>query len=201
MSDPRRPEDPSLAPAPSEPAGARDEPARQRTANGADPDELAFGPSGYLPERASKRARKIVLRSPLGAQWIMASLVAGLVVLIAGVLLLSRGDAPPPDPWVPVGPVGAVGDASHHGDLDALLVAAGGRVRAFADATGVSYCPQSRRLEADDGRVWSLTGRGFDDAASLDEHPTRIHENTVYVDPTERRPGPSPTSDAAEPAC
>ncbi|MTV26636.1 hypothetical protein FTX61_14610 [Nitriliruptoraceae bacterium ZYF776] len=28
-----------------------------------------FGPSGYLPERASKRARKIVLRAPLGLQW------------------------------------------------------------------------------------------------------------------------------------
>jgi hypothetical protein len=52
-------------------------------------------------------------------------------------------------------------------------VAAGGRVRAFAEADDVRYCAASNRLEADDGRVWSLTGRGFGGVASLEEHPTR----------------------------
>jgi hypothetical protein len=166
-----------------------------------DPDAPEFGPSGYLPERAAKRARKIVLRAPLGLQWVIASVVAGAVVVVAGVLFLQRSAEPPVAPWVEVGPVEAVRPASFEPDLEVLLVAAGGRVRAFADAADVRYCAASNRLEADDGRVWSLTGRGFADVPSLDEHPTLLQDGRVYVDPTVATPAPAPTSDPADPAC
>ena len=163
-------------------------------------DRPEFGPSGYLPERASKRARKIVLRSPLGAQWIVASVIAGLVVLVAGVLYLQRSGDAPAAPWQPVSPVEELAASAPLDDLDAVAVNAGGRVRVFADAEGVAYCPASNRLE-DGTQVWNLTGRGLDGAPSLAEHPTLVHDGTVYVDPTRTRPGPDPADDPATPAC
>ncbi|MEX2549968.1 MAG: hypothetical protein WD638_07065 [Nitriliruptoraceae bacterium] len=164
-------------------------------------DGLEFGPSGYLPERASKRARKIVLRSPLGLQWVVASLVAGLVVVVAGVLFLQRSGAPPAEPWVPAARLAELGSAHVVEDLDVLLVPGAGRIRAFATADDISYCEASNRLESPDGEVWSLTGRGLGGAPSLDEHPTRIQDDTVYVDPTVRAPGPDASDERAEPGC
>jgi hypothetical protein len=161
----------------------------------------SFGPSGYLPERAAKRARKIVLRAPLGVQWIVASVLAGVVVVVAGVLFLQRSGDPPPAPWQPVGTLEEVAPTQVVADLEALVVAAGGRVRAFADADEVRYCAESNRLEASDGRVWNLTGRGFGGTDSLAEHPTHVQDGVVYVDPTRTVPGPPPSTDPAEPAC
>lgn len=164
------------------------------------PERPEFGPSGYLPERASKRARKIVLRAPLGMQWIVASVLAGLLVVVAGGLYLQRRDDPPPAPWAAVGDVDDLADSQPLAELDALLVAAGGRVRAFAEADGVAYCTASNRLE-DGTRVWSLTGRGLGGAPSLGEHPTLVHDGIVYVDPSRTVPGPTPSGEPAEPAC
>ncbi len=165
----------------------------------ADPE---FGPRGYLPERASKRARKIVLRAPLGVQWILASLVAGLVVVVAGVLLLTRGGAAPGPPFVEVGPVADVaGTVTFDEQLDLLLVGLGGRVRAFDAPAEVDYCPASRRLESPDGRVWSLTGRGTGGESSFAEHPTATSDGLLYVDPTASVPPPSPTADAVPAGC
>jgi hypothetical protein len=165
------------------------------------PPDPSFGPSGYLPERAAKRARKIVLRAPLGLQWVIASAVAGVVVVVAGVLFLQRGGDPPPPPWRAVGTVADVAPTSALADLDALVVAAGGRVRAFAEADDVAYCAASNRLEASDGRVWLLTGRGLGGTTSLDEHPTLVQDGVVYVDPTRTTAGPAPSADPATPAC
>jgi hypothetical protein len=166
------------------------------------PDERPeFGPSGYLPERASKRARKIVLRAPLGLQWPIAALVAGLVVVLAGVLFLRGGDAPPPEPWVAVGEVADIGASRSLEDLDVLLVGAGGRLRAFADAAEVGYCEPTNRLEAPDGRVWSLTGRGLGGTPSLDEHPSLVQDGTAYLDPSRTVPGPPGSDDTVETGC
>lgn len=181
---------------PPPPAGAPDDPAR-----GSADTSPEFGPSGYLPARAAQRARKIVLRAPLGAQWIVGAVVAGLVVVIAGVWFLVTSSDPPPEPWVGVGEVAEVGDAAHDPELAALLVGAGGRIRAFAEATDVSYCEASNRLEAPDGRIWSLTGRGLGGTASLEEHPTLVQDGVLYVDPTRTHTGPSPSEEPAEPSC
>jgi hypothetical protein len=172
------------------------------TGNPLPPDERPeFGPSGYLPERASKRARKIVLRAPLGLQWPIAAVVAGLAVIVAGVLFLRSGDAPPPEPWVAVGEVADIGAAQVVEDLDVLLVGAGGRLRAFAEAGGVGYCEPNNRLETADGRVWNLTGRGLGGTASLAEHPSVVHDGTAYLDPSRTVDGPDPSDEPAEPGC
>jgi hypothetical protein len=166
------------------------------------PDERPdFGPSGYLPERASKRARKIVLRAPLGLQWPIAAAVAGLAVIVAGVLFLRSTDAPPPEPWVAVGEVADIGAAQTIDDLDVLLVGAGGRLRAFAEAGQVGYCEASNRLETADGRVWNLTGRGLGGTGSLAEHPSVVQDGTAYLDPSRTVPGPDPSDEPAEPGC
>jgi hypothetical protein len=174
---------------PPDTAGRRPEPSPE------------FGPSGYLPERAAKRARKIVLRAPLGLQWVVASLVAGVVVVVAGVLFLQRASDPPPAPWVEIATVDELAATEVVDDLEVLVVTTGGRPRAFARATDVAFCATSNRLEASDGRVWSLTGRGFGGEASLDEHPTLVQDGLLYLDPTRTAAGPPPSDEPVEPAC
>jgi hypothetical protein len=160
-----------------------------------------FGPGGYLPDRAARRARKIVLRAPLGLQWVVASLVAGLVVLIAGVLLLGRGAAPPGAPWEPLGPVQELSAASIDVGSGLLIVSVGDRVRAFEAPPGVTYCAASNRLEHPDGRVWALTGRGYALTASLTPVPTLTVAGDAYLDPTTRGAPLEPLPDAAQPGC
>lgn len=166
-----------------------------------DPDRPEFGPSGYLPPRAAKRARKIVLRAPLGLQWVVGSLIVGALVVGAGVLWLTADDAPG-DPWIALGPAAEVGAASREDDLDLLLVG-NGRVRAFAEAgeQGLAFCPASRRIESPDGGVWSLTGRGLGGQPSLREHPTLVRDGVLYVDPTRLSSAPPASDGSVEPAC
>ncbi len=160
-----------------------------------------FGPSGYLPDRAAKRARKIVLRAPLGLQWIVGALVAGAIVVVAGVLFLQSRDAPPPDPWVAVAPTSELSASTYDTEVDALIVAAGGRPRAFVGAQDVAYCVVSNRLEADNGGVWALTGRGLAGTPSLEEHPTLVSGGVLYVDPTRTSPAPSALTEPVTRGC
>lgn len=168
------------------------------------PGTPEFGPSGYLPERASKRARKIVLRAPLGMQWVWAAIVAGAIVLVAGLVFLSRADDAPAAPFQRLGPVETVrnGEIRELGGATVLLVTEGGRPRAF-DVASLDdppvYCAASRRLEAP-GAVWSLTGRGLG-TASLSEFATLVWEGVLYVDPTTTAPGPPARRDAEPAAC
>jgi hypothetical protein len=68
------------------------------------------GRVAYLPPRAAK-ARKLILRSQLGRGWIVASALFGLVILVAGVLFLTR-DVHPGPPWVRVAPVSSLPDGA-----------------------------------------------------------------------------------------
>jgi hypothetical protein len=160
-----------------------------------------FGPRGYLPERAARRARKIVLRAPLGLQWVLGALVAGAAVLVAGAVLLGRGDRPPGPPWVPVGAVAQLPDAAPDATTDLLLVTVGGRLRALAAPPGTAYCPATNRLEHPDGRVWAITGRGLGGTPSLESAPTLGVAGVGYVDRTVRLPGPEPLADVVQPGC
>ncbi|MFP5310502.1 MAG: hypothetical protein ACLGIR_13110 [Actinomycetes bacterium] len=166
-----------------------------------DPTERPdFGPSGYLPERASKRARKIVLRAPLGLQWLVAAVLAGVVVLVAGVLFLRSAGAPPGPPFelVPGGLTAAapvtVGSV---GGRDVAIVTAGGTVRVF-DVEGLDgglvYCEGSNRL-TDGTDVWLVTGRGTAGARSLSTLPSVAVDGELYADPTRTLPGPEPTDE------
>lgn len=192
MSDPGRTE-----------GGRRDTGDPPHGDGGGDRRDPHFGPSGYLPERAAKRARKIVLRSPLGLQWVIASVVAGVVIVVAAAIFLTQAGGPPGGPYVEVGPVDAVGDARFDGDRDLLYVGAVGKVRAFAvDPDDVPvYCAESRQLESPGGRVWSPTGRALDGGVSLREHPTVVVDGVVYVDPTRSAEVESPEDSDPVRAC
>jgi hypothetical protein len=161
----------------------------------------SFGPSGYLPDRAARRARKIVLRAPLGLQWVVASVVAGLVVLVAGLLLLGRGSAPPGPPWTPLGSVETLAASSIDGPSGLLVVNVGGRVRAFSAPDGVVYCAPSNRLEHPDGRVWALTGRGTGGQPSLAPVPTLTVAGIAYVDATSIGEPAEPLEETSRPGC
>lgn len=162
-----------------------------------------FGPRGYLPERASQRARKIVLRAPLGLQWVVAAAVFGVVVLVAGLLWLGSG-GPPEAPWVQAGALPPDGRPTvvRLDTADAWLVTGTGPPMAVPgeQVDDLAWCAPAGRLESSDGRVWSATGRGFG-TPSLATHPLVVHDGTVYLDPTRTRPGTRPSEQSVAPAC
>lgn len=164
------------------------------------------GPRGYLPPKAARRARKIVLREPMGLGWPIAAVVAMVVLVGVAVAFVLLRTGPPDPPFVAAGPVAAIPQGTA-GTLvadgtDVLVVRAGGRFRVFAAPSPTpAYCEASRRLEAADG-VWTLDGaRVGGGATSLAPLPSAVHDGTVYVDPT--NPGdplpPSPRDEA--PGC
>lgn len=162
-----------------------------------------FGPGGYLPDRASRRARKIVLRAPMGIQWVIGSLVVGLVVVVAGWFALRDTTPSAPFVEVPAELVEAPGGValwSPPGVADeALVVTVGSRTRVFAwpgDQLPV-VCEESGLLEAADGAAWRLTGRGVGGTPSLAEHPLIVDDGVLYADPTTTID--LPTSDPSSP--
>lgn len=166
-----------------------------------------FGPGGYLPERASKRARKIVLRAPMGLQWVIGALVVGVVVAVAGWFALR--DTTPAAPYepIPATVVEAAGGVAlwdpAGSPADALVVTVGNRSRVFAwgaDELPV-LCDESGLLEAADGRAWRVTGRGLGGVPSLAEHPVAIHDGTVHADPSTTLDSLTPDPDPADTAC
>src|SRR6266536_3078249 len=64
----------------------------------------------YLPSRAAG-ARKLVLRSQLGVPWLLAAVLFGLVILVAGVLFLVKAGRPGA-PWERVAPVARFADGT-----------------------------------------------------------------------------------------
>lgn len=162
-----------------------------------------FGPSGYLPEKAARRARKIVLRAPLGLQWVVGAVLAGVAIAVVAVVFLTRSGDPPEPPFTEVATVEAVGEALLLEEREVLVVAAAGRVRSFVVPEGQepAWCATSRRLESPGGRVWGPTGRGLDGGPSLDEHPTLVVGGVVYVDFSRVVEGPPPEDIEPRAAC
>jgi hypothetical protein len=176
-----------------------------------------FGPRGYLPERAAKRARKIVLREQMGLQWPIAAVVAALLVLVAGGVFLAVGTGPPDPPYQPVVeveqvdprgaevlPAGRTSDEALTAPAqDLVVVRAGGGVRVYlAPTEEVAHCPASGRIESPDGAVWNTNGRLVGgDGESLRPVPAQAYDGVLYVD--EGAAGPPPPAEPAgeRPAC
>ncbi|MBW3601967.1 MAG: hypothetical protein KY434_04605 [Actinobacteria bacterium] len=163
-----------------------------RRADRATPPEPAYGPGGYLPDRAARRARKIVLRSRMGLGWPVAALLAAALVAAAGAVFLATRAGPPGPPLVPVAPVDAV-DPRGASVLRApdgrrvLVVRAGGGVRAFAaPEAAVAWCPASGRLESARS-VWDSGGSLLGGPGrSLRPLPAQVFAGRLYVDLTSR---------------
>jgi hypothetical protein len=170
--------------------------------------DAEYGPSGYLPQRAAKRARKIVLRERMGLGWPLAAIAAAAAIAIAGTVFLSTWSSPPQSPWQATGPLRLVDQVTvlpvsglDHG---VLILRASGDLRAFiAPAELVAYCAPSGRLESVAGTVWGLDGRllsGHPGETSLRRIPVQVFDGTVYVNPTAGNALP-PRPGVATPAC
>jgi len=164
-----------------------------------------YGPRGYLPPRAAKRARKIILREPMGLQWAIAALVAGVLVLVAGgVLLLSRS-GPPGPPFVAVGELSQIdprgaGELPLDGGRAVLVLRGAGGVTVFsAPATSATWCAPRSRLIAPGGEVWQPDGRLVGGTGgSLTRLPAQVHDGVLYVDTASQgtRPEPAPRAES-----
>lgn len=162
-----------------------------------------FGPRGYLPERAARRARKIVLREQMGVGWPLAAVGAAILVVAVGIAFLLRS-GPPAPPFRPAGPLARLAPSSAQvvplegPQGDVLVVRAGGGVRTFAPPPGpIGWCETSRRLESPDGQVWTLDGLLVGGGGtSLQPLPSTVYDGELYVDPTD--PGPVPPADPRE---
>lgn len=165
-----------------------------------------FGPRGYLPPRAAARARKIVLREPLGLAWVVASVLAGIALLGLGAAFLWTQSQPPSEPFVTAGALEQVDPRGatqvEAGGIDAVVVRGGGGLRAFAAPDGeIAWCAESRRLEGAAGQVWERDGRLVGGAgSSLTPLRFEVHDGELYIDPTplESR---TPDDRGEQPAC
>jgi hypothetical protein len=184
IAPPQRPDPPEDDP----PVPASDTPPRP----GRDPG----GRVAYLPPRAAK-ARKLILRSQLGRGWIVASALFGVVILVAGVLLLARAGRPGP-PWVRVAPLaslpaGAVTQVAgpagqvvvvdrRAGGLRALFAPPGPcPVRAAGD--GFARPCTGQRWDADGGPATAGAGAARRAPPPLRQVPASLAGGDLYVDP------------------
>jgi hypothetical protein len=156
------------------------------------------GRVAYLPARAA-RARKLILRSQLGRGWIVASALFGLVILVAGVLFLTR-EARPGPPWARVAPLASLpaeavtevaGPAGTAGKV-VVVDRRGGDLRAFLAAAGP--CPVVAAgggfARPCAGQRWDAAGAPADERRDGEEAPpplrrlpARFAGGDLYVDP------------------
>jgi hypothetical protein len=156
------------------------------------------GRVAYLPPRAA-RARKLILRSQLGRGWIVASALFGLVILVAGVLFLTRERHPGP-PWARVAPLsslpaGAVTEVTGPAGAGGQVVVVdrrGGELRAFQAPPG--RCPVVAAgggfARPCAGQRWDAAGAPAGERRGGQEAPPPLHRvpalfagGQLYVDP------------------
>lgn len=174
-----------------------------------------FGPGGYLPPKAAKRARKIVLREQMGFGWPLAAVATALLVAVAGGVYLYTSSRGPTDPFRPVQPLTSVPvagaatlvvEGASDPGASVLVVRAGGTVRAFRPDQDVAWCPQSQRLESEDS-AWTVDGRlVHGPGESLQPVRSVVYDGVVYADletqlppPPSGPPGPAPVCGGGTP--
>ena len=161
-----------------------------------------FGPGGYLPPKASKRARKIVLREQMGFGWPLAAVAAALLVAIAGGTYLYVSNQTPGPPFEAFGSVDQIEQGGAGTVRGILVVRAGGAVRAFTDEPdGIGWCEASQRLETSDA-VWTVDGRLVGgQGASLQPLRSVVFDGVLYVDTSTSLPVPAPGPGGSAPVC
>lgn len=158
------------------------------------------GPLIRLHRRLDRSGRALVRLAD--RPWVLAVAIVNVMVLVAAAAVLLAPDAAPVLPYVPVAGVDEVAEPVLDHDRQILFVPADDGFHAF-DAAGSAprYCPQSDRLESEDGRVWNLRGEPLDGGPPLPEHPLIVHDGTIYLDLSTTEPAARGTDQGAEPAC
>jgi hypothetical protein len=149
----------------------------------------------YLPPKAGK-ARKLILRTQLGLPWMLAAILFGLVILVAGTLFLVKGGRPGA-PWQRVAPVtrledGTVTQAALRAGEVVVVDRRGGTLRAFLAPSGA--CPVVATRSGGFARpcthqAWDQSGQpaGGQGASAqppaLRPMPATVAKGDLYVDP------------------
>ena len=149
----------------------------------------------YLPPRAGK-ARKLILRSQLGLPWMLAAILFGMVILVAGILFLVTGGRPGA-PWQRVAPVtrladGAVTQTPLRAGEVAVVDRRGGTLRAFLAPTGPCPVVGTPRGFARPCvlQAWDRSGEPLRTQGSsalpprLRPMPATVAKGDLYVDPS-----------------
>lgn len=137
-------------------------------------------------------------RGRLGLSWMIAALVAGVVILAAGWYALAR-PRPPGGSFVPVGAVASFpsGSAREVGVPGAFVGSAGGGLVAVLQEDGCTLTVTDGHYRDCRGATYDFSGRGTGGCGSLDLLPLTVYRGTVYVDPDHplvRSPAPAPSS-------
>lgn len=125
-------------------------------------------------------------RGRLGLSWVIAPLVLGAILVVAGWLFL-RGDGPEA-PWRPVGEVSSLPLGEGREVLPGIHLARlpDGRVFAVAREPGCELRPEDDGYLDCEGALFGLDGLPEAEGEALDLVPVRIHEGTLYVQPEDR---------------
>lgn len=125
-------------------------------------------------------------RGRLGLAWVIAPLVLGAILVLAGWFFL-RDTAPEP-PWLPVAEVSSLPVGEAREVLAGVLVGRlpDGRVIAVAEEPGCALGPSADGYVDCDGTAFGLDGAPVAEGEPLDLVPVRIHEGVLYANPLER---------------
>ena len=122
-------------------------------------------------------------RGTLGVQWVVGSIVAGLVIVLVVTWLLFRA---PGGPFRDVGPLDRFAPGTATEVLDNVFVTRTEDGEAFAVTSHEPNCPLEviyRGLEDCAGRKYGFDGGAINEKrSSLPRLPLQVHGGDVYVD-------------------
>jgi len=140
-------------------------------------------------------------RGRLGLSWVVAALVAGVVILAAGWFALTRPH-PPGGSFVPVGaaasfPPGSAREVSVPGTFVASV---GPGFVAVLQEDGCTLVVRDGHYRDCRGDTYDFTGRAPDGCGALDLLPVVLYRGTIYVDPDHpKTQSPAPPTGATCP--
>jgi hypothetical protein len=124
-------------------------------------------------------------RGTLGIQWVVGSIVIGLLIVLVVTWLLFRA---PGAPFRGVGPLDRFAPGTATEVLDNVFVARTEDGEAFAVTSREPNCPLEvidRGLEDCSGRKYGFDGSAFNEKrSSLPRLPLQVHGGNVCVDPS-----------------
>lgn len=125
-------------------------------------------------------------RGRLGIPWVIAPLVLGVVLLIAGWFFLRAAE--PVRPWRPVAEISSLSVGEAREALPGILVGRlpDGRIVAVAEEAGCELGPSDEGYVDCDGTAFDLDGTPVAEGDALDLVPVHVYDGVLYANPQER---------------